>query len=162
MIRGSMSRRTPQKQIKAAHHASKNVDHSLLEAIDWSYKLNNNQVYHITKSIPMQEYIERQNIRWIGHVCRAQNNTLTKRLMFPDVRFTKRGYHHPTVYDNVIKGHIANGKSAESFLNESFRKQKRNSNLFFPSPLYVLVNVSVLSCLHSHFSSHFSLFVGHH
>ena len=125
MIRGGMSRRTPQKVINAARKASKNGDPSLLEGIDWSYRLRNNQIYHISKSMAMQDFIERQNIRWIGHICRAENNTLAKQLMFPDVRFTKRGYHHPTVYDNVIKGQISSGKSAESFLRECFNK-KRN------------------------------------
>ena len=74
-----------------------------MDNIDCSYKLKTNIIYNISKSIYMSTFIEKQNTRWITQVCRAGNETLTKRLMFPEEKFTKRGFHHRTVYENVTK-----------------------------------------------------------
>ena len=39
----------------------------------------------------MSDYIEKQNIKWVAHICRASNEALTKQLMFADEKFTKVG-----------------------------------------------------------------------
>ena len=122
MIRGGMDRRSSKNDIKIARVAAKAGDHTVMDNIDWSYKLKTNIIYNISKSISMSTFITKQNTRWIAHVCRAGNETLTKRLMFPEEKFTKRGFHHRTVYENVIKQQEELGKSAESFLLESIRK----------------------------------------
>ena len=124
MIRGGMSRKSTNEEIKVAMEEAISGERQLLENIDWSYKMNNQKIYKITKSLSMEVFIRKQNIRWVGHICRSNNETLTKQLMFPDVHFTKRGRHHETVYEKVIKFQIDNGKMEESFLLESTRKQR--------------------------------------
>ena len=63
-------------------------------------------------------YIKKQNVKWIAHVVRASNETLTKRLMFLDEKFSKVGYHHKSVYENVVKSQDELGISAELFLQK--------------------------------------------
>ena len=79
-----MDRRSSKNDIKNARVAAKAGHHTLMDNIDWSYKLKTNIIYNISKSISMSTFIEKQNTRWIAHVCRAGNETLTKRLMFPE------------------------------------------------------------------------------
>ena len=86
------------------------------ENFNWAWKLKNIQIYEITKSTTIQSYIKEHNIRWVGHVARASNVTLTKRLMFVDEKFTKRGHHHRTVLDNVVADEEQNERTLETFL----------------------------------------------
>ena len=70
----------------------------------------------------MSDYIEKQNIKWVAHICRAYNETLQKQLMFTDEKFTKVGNRPRTVYENVIKiVQEKYGKSVETFLKEPVR-----------------------------------------
>ena len=124
MIRGGFARRSTDKDIQLAKDLAKLGVEEPLANIDWAYKMNNQQIFNISKSLSMEIYIGQQNIRWVSHVCRNNNDTLTKQLMFPDEKYTRRGFHHRTVYENVIKYHEELGKSEESFLLESIRKQK--------------------------------------
>ena len=64
------------------------------EKINWAWKLKNIKIYEITKSTTIQSYIKEQNTKWIGHVARTSKDTLTKRLMFVNKKFIKRGHHH--------------------------------------------------------------------
>ena len=82
-----------------------------MDAVDWSYKFNNLAIFGITKCKDMPEYISQQNLQWVALVCRTNNDTLTKQLMFSDVRFCKVGYHHKSVLETVISKQIEIGKS---------------------------------------------------
>ena len=124
MIRGGMFRKSTDKEIKAAKEEAKSGERHLLDNIDWAYKMNNQKIYKITKSVSMEIFIREQNIRWVGHICRSSNETLSKQLMFPDVHFTQRGRHQQTVYEKVIKFHTDNGISEQSFLLENTRKRR--------------------------------------
>ena len=109
------------------------------ENINWAWKSNNNKIYEITKSTTIQDYIKEQNTRWIGHVARSSNDTLTKRLMFVDEKFTKRGHHHRTVLDNVVAEEEENGRTIETFLRNCMRrkssgKSKPTANVGAQSP----------------------------
>ena len=105
-----MSRVTSKEDIEAAKK-DKTTEH-----INWAWKLNNIKIYEITKSTSLQQYIKKQNNNWVAHVVRASNDTLTKRLMFVDEKFTKRGYHHRTVLENVTAAEEDMGRSLETFL----------------------------------------------
>ena len=87
-----MHRKYSHADILNARKAASNGNNTLLDAVDWSYKFNNLAIFGITKCKDMPEYISQQNLRWVAHVCRTSNDTLTKQLMFPDVRFCKVGY----------------------------------------------------------------------
>jgi hypothetical protein len=88
MVRGGMSRVTSKDDIETAKKEK------TTENINWAWKLNNSKIYDITKSTPLQEYIQMQNTKWVAHIVRATNDTLTKRLMFVDEKFTKQGNHY--------------------------------------------------------------------
>ena len=96
------------------------------ENINWAWKLNNSKIYDIKKSTPLQEYIQMQNTKWVAHIVRATNDTLMKRLMFVDEKFTKQGNHHRTVLENVIAAEEERGRSLETFLRNC---KSRNSGL---------------------------------
>ena len=72
-------------------------------------------------SVSTKEYIKLKNNKWIGHIARASNDTLTKRLMFVDEKYIKKGNHNKTVLENVIVQNEEKGKSLETFLKECTR-----------------------------------------
>ena len=117
MVRGGMSRVSSKEEIEKA---KKEND----QEINWTWKLDNSKVLTITKAKPITEYIKMQNTNWIAHVARASNDTLTKRLMFVDEKFTKRGNHHHTVLENVTAAEEEKGKSLETFLRECMSRRR--------------------------------------
>ena len=52
----------------------RNSDHSMV--------YTNVAIYKITGSAPIENYIRRQQLRWVGHVCRMGNDAFQKRLLF--------------------------------------------------------------------------------
>lgn len=123
MVRGGMNRKSSQNEIKEAKKCALKGELEDLDNIDWAWKFNNNKIFNLTKTPSMSNYIEKQNIKWVAHVCRASNETLTKQLMFVDEKFTKLGNRPRTVYENVIKiQHDKYGKSAETFLKEACKR----------------------------------------
>ena len=115
-----MNRITPSKKIKEL----KNVGNE--DEINWHWKHTNDKIYHLTKTPPMEDFIERQNCRWISHIVRASNEAPTKQLMFTEERFTLIGRRTKTVYERVLQfQQDKHGKSEETFLRESFRKSNK-------------------------------------
>ena len=43
---------------------------------------SNEKVQNIIKSVPLRNFIEAQYLRYIGHVCRSSNQSLTKIMLF--------------------------------------------------------------------------------
>ena len=43
--------------------------------------------------------------------------------MFVDEKFTKVGYHHKTVYENVVKSQNDRGLSVETFLKNCMKRK---------------------------------------
>ena len=123
IIRGGMAKKSSNKEIADAKLKSKKGgDQTALESVNWAWKLNNDKIITISKTSKIVDYIEKQNIRWVAHVIRSSNDTLAKQLMFVDEKFCKVGFHHQTVYENVIKIQKDQGKSVETFLRECLRK----------------------------------------
>ena len=85
--------------------------------------LQQDSISHTLQCITLQSYIEKQNVRWVAHVVRAPNETLTKRLMFEEEKYVKVGHHHKTVYERVIKTEEDRGVSAETFLRNCMRRK---------------------------------------
>ena len=44
-----------------------------------------------------------KNNKWIAHIARASNDTLTKRLMFFDEKYIIRSNHNKTVLGKVVR-----------------------------------------------------------
>ena len=123
LVRGGMARMSSKKEIELAKQENQQ------ENINWAWKNNTERILEITKSSRVEEYIKSQNKKWIAHVARASNDTLTKRLMFVAEAFTKRGNHHKTVMEIVAAiEREENGKSLETFLKECTKRKFGLSN----------------------------------
>ena len=123
IVRGGMAARISSK--KEIDLAKSEND---MDRINCAWKNTNEKILKLTKSVSMTEYIRRQNTKWVAHVARASNDTLTKRLMFVDEKFTKRGNHNKTVLENVIVREEEKGKSIETFLRECTKRKFGLSN----------------------------------
>ena len=55
----------------------KNVDEG-----EYSFQYTNQQVQDIVQTVPLPEFIHAQYLRYIAHVCRQQNGSITKKLLF--------------------------------------------------------------------------------
>ena len=123
MIRDGMSRKSTKKEILNARNKAEHGENEDLERVNWEWKYSNNKILTITKAKSLKSFIDNQNLKWVSHVIRGSNETLTKQLMFPDERFKKRGRHHETVLEKVVKlQNIEQGKSAETFLRECLNR----------------------------------------
>ena len=116
MVRDGLARMSSKKEIELAKSEND------MERINWAWKYTNEKILQITKSVSTKEYIKLKNNKWIAHIARASNDTLTKRLMFVDEKYTKRGNHNKTVLENVIVQVAEKGKSIETFLRECTKR----------------------------------------
>ena len=97
------------------------------DGINWKWKHTNAKIFNLTKTLSMEEFIERQNYRWISHVVRAPNDALTKQLIFTEEHFTLIGRRSKTVYENVLTTQREKlGNSEETFLRESMKRKLGN------------------------------------
>ena len=117
MVRGGMERITSAKDMKKLKEEGNE------DEINWKWKHTNAKIFNLTKTLSMEEFIERQNCRWIAHVVRAPNEAITKQLLFTEERFTLIGRRQKTVYENVVTiQREKHGKSEATFLRESMKK----------------------------------------
>ena len=116
MVRDGLARMSSKKEIELAKSENN------MERKNWAWKYTNEKILQITKSVSTKEYIKLKNNKWIAHIARASNDTLTKRLMFVDEKYTKRGNHNKTVLENVIVQVAEKGKSIETFLRECTKR----------------------------------------
>ena len=49
---------------------------------DYSFCYNNDEVMNIVKTVPIRNFVYEQHLKYIGHVCRGENYTLTKMMLF--------------------------------------------------------------------------------
>ncbi len=54
------------------------------EPTDWSYVLSNEQIRDITKTLPIRNFCIKQQLKYLAHVCRMDNNSLQKQILFSD------------------------------------------------------------------------------
>ena len=124
LVRGGMARISSRKEIKDAKEKAKNGDSSDLENINWAYRHTNKQIMSIVKTPKLCEYINKQNHRWVAHICRQDNHAVTKQLMFPDEISTRIGGRPNTVLENVLKyQYDVKFKSPEVFFRECYDRK---------------------------------------
>ena len=51
---------------------------------DYSMVFTNSDIYRITGAESIENYLRKQQLRWVGHVCRMCNSSFQKRLLFSD------------------------------------------------------------------------------
>ena len=87
---------------------------------DWSYIISNESLYRITKTNTIKEFHQQQQINWIAHVIRRQNNNVNKMLTFHTVKRSRRGRKIPSILDRAVQN---SGLSFSEFLRTSFLKR---------------------------------------
>ena len=63
----------------------------------------NTQIMNLVKTSDLASYIRKQNHRWVAHICRAENISIAKQLMFPDEKTKQVGGRPNSVIENVLK-----------------------------------------------------------
>ena len=68
----------------------------------WSYQLTNEDLLRISKTPPLKIYIRKQQLKYVAHIIRKENTSISKRLLFNDDISRKPG-PQTTVINNVLK-----------------------------------------------------------
>ena len=69
---------------------------------NFSYILTNENVLNICKTENVNKYVSTQQAKYLAHLARQPNNTLTKRLLFNDNKNIKRGRPFVTLEQQVL------------------------------------------------------------
>ena len=65
------------------------------DEIDYRFLYRNNEIEEIVGSTPLRNFIEKQHLKYIAHVCRGPNTSITKKLLFAEP--TKQHYRDPWI-----------------------------------------------------------------
>jgi hypothetical protein len=87
---------------------------------DYSYVLSNEDVLTICKTENILEYIQRQQMKYLAHIGRRPNTTFSKRLLFSDMKVTKRGRPIITLEEHVLQ-YVQ--MTAEQFYKKALKKE---------------------------------------
>ena len=66
-------------------------DHS--DEVDYTFVYSNQELERILKTVPLRDFIYSQHLKYIAHICRAENTAITKKMLF--AKPTKRFYRDP-------------------------------------------------------------------
>jgi len=86
---------------------------------NFSYVLSHEEVLKICKTENIIDYIQRQQVKYLAHIARRSNSFFIKRLLFPDVKVTKRGRRIMTLEDYVLS-HLQ--MTADQFYKKALSK----------------------------------------
>ena len=77
-------------------------DESEDQEVDYAFVYTNKQIQDILKTTPLKDFIYSQYLKYVGHVCRAENSSLTKIMMF--ARPQRRFYRNPWIKISELLG----------------------------------------------------------
>ena len=86
------------------------------------HRIPSSQIYAITKSQTLREYIYKQQDRWVAHVCRQDNFRMTKRLAFESAKGKKRGIVNST-FSQVQRRYESLGMSKDTLFSKMITRQ---------------------------------------
>ena len=86
---------------------------------DWSYIITNKKLFEITSTESIKQFYEKQQLNFVAHIIRRENDNIAKKLMFHNVVRTKRGRKSPSILESVIG---RSGMDRSEFLKISFQK----------------------------------------
>ncbi len=84
---------------------------------EYSFQYTNQQVQDIVQTVPLREFIHAQCLKYIAHMCRHENSSITKKLLF--AMATKKHFQEPWL---KIAGIL--GVSVEHAKKKTQNKQK--------------------------------------
>ena len=101
----------------------KNVDEG-----EYSFQYTNQQVQDIVQTVPLREFIHTQYLRYIAHVCRQENGSITKKILF--AKASKKYFRDPWLQIAGILGVSVEQAKKETQNKHKFAElvQKRTSS----------------------------------
>ena len=89
---------------------------------DYHYKITNSKLHEICKTEDVSDFVARQQVNYCAHLVRQPNTFLTKRLLFNDNKYCKRGRRTETLKDKVLKiTRTTEDRFHKDALNRKFR-----------------------------------------
>ena len=89
---------------------------------DYHYKITNSKLHEICKTEDVSDFVARQQVSYCAHLVRQQNTFLTKRLLFNDNKYCKRGRRTETLKGKVLKiTRTTEDRFHKDALNRKFR-----------------------------------------
>ena len=85
----------------------------------WSFVLKNDDVLRISKTTPLESFINKQQKNYTAHVIRKENQCIVKRLLFEDNRSRKQGPHQ-SLLGRVLKNE---NTTAEMFFKNAIERK---------------------------------------
>ena len=70
---------------------------------EYHYQITNLKLHEICKTEDVTDLVTRQQVNYCAHLVRQPNTCLTKRLLFNDNKYCKRGRRTETLKDKVLK-----------------------------------------------------------
>jgi len=92
----------PPRSARSSSSSSSSSDESEPEMYDWGYIINNERLREITKTKTITQYYELQQIKWIAHVIRRENDNICKILTFHSTKRKKRGRNIKSILERAI------------------------------------------------------------
>ena len=81
LVKGGFKRRdVPQNRIERQVRVENN------EALDWAYQITNEHLKKITNTTSIKSFCQIQNLKYIAHITRLENNALQKQFLFSNQR----------------------------------------------------------------------------
>ena len=82
--------------------------------------MTNHRFHEIARTKSISEYYQQQQLNWVAHLIRRDNNNVGKILTFHTVARTKRGRKSPSILERAVQH---SGVSRSEFLRVSFQKK---------------------------------------
>ena len=90
------------------------------EENDFRYKICNKKLLEICNTENVTDFIARQQTKYLAQLVRQSNTTLTKRLLFNENKYRKRGRRTETLCDKVLK---ITGTNKDQFCKAALKRE---------------------------------------
>ena len=87
--------------------------------VDWRFIINNERLHQITKTESITQFYQQQQVNWMAHLIRRENDNVGKILTFHQVQRTKRGRISPSILDRAVS---FSGMDRAEFIRAAFNK----------------------------------------
>ena len=120
MIWNGHKRVNPPSRTTGSDSSDEDTSSSDLEDYDWRYVVTNETLYRVSNTKSIKQFYEQQQMKWIAHVIRRENDNICKILTFHQTKRVKRGRKLLSVLERCV---VNSGLERSEFLRTSFLKQ---------------------------------------
>ena len=72
------------------------------EEVEYRFKFTNEDILRICRAEPVMAFVKKQQKKYVAHLARQSNDSITKRLLFNDDKYSKRGNLQRTLEQQVL------------------------------------------------------------